>query len=104
MKAVEYFKKYGEPIYAEIMIGKADKAREMLQDFYADCQKTLEKRNAHTDRAVVATFREFNDKWNAVARMFEKKYGEEVIRKNGFYNTARKQIPEFPALVGGLKG
>ena len=40
MKAVEYFEKYGEPIYAEIMIGKADKAREMLQDFYADCQKT----------------------------------------------------------------
>ena len=103
MKAAEYFDKYGEPIYAEILIGKADKAREMLHDFYVECKEVMQKRKAHTDRAVIATFREFNDKWNSVARMFEKKYGEEIIRKNGFYNAARKHIPELPALVGGLK-
>lgn len=47
------------------------------------------------DDALRAVIRELNDKWNAIAGLFEKKQGASPIRRNAFWDEWVKQIPEL---------
>lgn len=85
MKAKEYYEKYKEPLtsaksYDENLIVLAQLMNEFKDDFYS----ILELRKVKTDLGLFALIREFNQKWNALIRLFEKDFGVGILKENGF--------------------
>ena len=104
MKAKEYFEKYEDGIMEEAKepgIRGDGPAAKMLIEFTKEMQQILKDRHVQFDRGVVPVMREQNQKWNAVVNLFEKKYGDSPIRRDGFYRAMRTEIPELPELNGG---
>lgn len=95
MKAKEYYAKYKDRIASvddkESLQGVCD----MLYELCMESKEMIAKRKVRTDCGGVAVLRELNDKYNAVCRMFERDYGAPVIKKDGFMDYWRKQIPEL---------
>lgn len=96
MKAKEYFEKYGEAIHEEYeKQNGAKEATELLKDFLKEMDDIKEKRHIKFDRGLVPLIREMNQKWNALANLFKQKYGEETLKRDGFWNYLEGQIPEL---------
>lgn len=64
----------------------------LFKDMYNEMVGMIGTRHIQSDQAVVSIIREFNQKWNAVSNMFEKKYGVSPLVHNGFVNAARKHL------------
>ena len=78
MKAKDYFKKY------EARLVNTDTAHdaacELIQEFAHECSEMMKTRNAKSEKAVRAIIEELNNKWNALAGMFD----GEVLKRNGW--------------------
>lgn len=95
MKAKDYFEKYDAQVWAEAHAPGIDTngpTAQMFIEFVAETKQIIEKRHAQTDSAALAVIDEQNQKWNAVSNMFEKKYGESPIHRNGFETALKKGI------------
>lgn len=100
MKAKEYFEKYGVLImleaYDRSFNGNIPHLEELIQDFGKEFKLLIEKRGVKTTSGAVAVLKELNDKWNAICRLFEKKYaGISPIREDGFKNAILTHCPEL---------
>lgn len=95
MKAKDYFEKYDESVYYGALNGEFEAAEKLFFDFTREVKEIADQRNAQTNRAAVAIVKELNEKWNALAAMFKKKYGVEVLKRNAVLNNYKEQIPEI---------
>ena len=95
MKAVEYFVKYDLAVYAEAHdpeIKPNGAMWKLIVEFSQELKEMAEKRHIQYDRAVLSLIREQNDKWNALVRLFEKKYGVSPIKRDGFKAVIKQQM------------
>lgn len=93
MKAKDYLVKYGESVYREALDGKFEAGRELFLDFAREFREIAEQRGIKSDRAAVSLIKELNQKWNALAALFEAKYGEPVLKRNAVIDYYVDQIP-----------
>ena len=85
MKAQEYFIKYKDQFMDAENQEELDKVVvDLLNDFNRDMKETMTKRGVSTDDAVVGSVIEFNGKWNALVRMFEKHFHYSPIKYDGY--------------------
>lgn len=91
MKAKEYYSKYEAGMRNQDTANKA--VSDMLIEMCDESQKTLTDRRAKSNSALLGVLKEFNDKWNAVVALDEKKHGASVIRYNGFKLFWLSQMP-----------
>lgn len=91
MKAKEYFEKYKDLSPEDLHAKVGDIFREMCDD----TTKLIKMRNVRNNSGTASIIREMNDKWNALARMFQEKHGAPIMRENGFLNYWKYEIPEL---------
>ena len=85
MKAQDYFIKYKDKFMDAENQEELDKVVvDLLNDFNHDMKETMTKRGVSTDDAVVGSVIEFNGKWNALVRMFEKHFHYSPIKYDGY--------------------
>lgn len=86
MKAIEYFKKYDEAIVEEIRAhdGENKVLANLLKELLDEGLKICEKRKVVLDSSALNVMKEQNSKWNALCRLFEGKYKQEILKENGF--------------------
>lgn len=69
-----------------------------LQNFINDlrCENIalIKSRNALRAESIAATVKEINQKYNAVASLFVKEYGESPIRRDGYLAHFKAQFSE----------
>lgn len=82
MKAKEYYELYRPAVkdHAPMAI-----QIQMMRAFQDEFHKVCDQRK-HTISARDNLIREFNDKWNAVARLFETKDGKTILETDAFIN------------------
>lgn len=96
MKAKEYYEQYGIAVLAESYHeSKYDELTKLISAFLKEMKATLKERHVSTDRGTVAIIREFNNKWNALSAIFEKKHGVTPLNRNGFLKFMESEIPEL---------
>jgi hypothetical protein len=86
MKASDYFEKY------KTSINTKEGAAELFIEISKEVEEIAQKRHATSDDAARAIVKELNQKWNALARLFEKNLGQSYIIRDGFINLWRLQI------------
>lgn len=85
MKAKEYFEQYGEGIYNETVAnGGTKNISSLIKALLKEELDICEKRHVKLFDGAAAVTREQNDKWNAIANLFVKKYGVEILKQNGY--------------------
>lgn len=77
-KAKEYFSQYKDSL---VQGKETSKFAQELMDEVADLIKI---RGCKTPDALIACYKEINNKYNSVCSMLEKEYGESVLILNGF--------------------
>lgn len=95
MKAKEYFEKYEQGLIEEAKKSETipDGAFAKLYiEMYKEMQDLINTRHVRFDRALKAVISEQNDKWNAIERLFIKKYGKSPIKHNGFLNACKEEL------------
>lgn len=100
MKAKEYFEKYGSDIYAECMaIGDPTKIGPVMQrflmEFSAETQTIYRNRHAQRVGALKAVVLDQNEKWNAMCRLYQAKYGNSPLKENGWRELVKLRAPEL---------
>ena len=78
MKAKDYFDKYGERLKDPSTTNKA--LFELMRDFAVESEELMDKRRVGSGRANFAILNEMNNKWNALANMFD----PPVLMRNGW--------------------
>lgn len=95
MKAKDYFAKY-EQALASVNSDECSTAiAEMLNEMNSEVQNLLKVRHVKTDAGTFPIFKEMNQKWNAIVRLFEKKYGATPIVKDGFQLYWVRKMPQL---------
>lgn len=94
MKAQEYFLKYKD----KFLDSKDQKELDavvvsLINDFNRDMKETMTKRRVSTDDGVVSGVIEFNNKWNALVRMFEKHFHYSPIKYDGYLAFWKATMP-----------
>ena len=89
MKAIEYYEKYRTTIDTKKGI------KELMIEMNNEAKELIKKRNAVTDNAGRSIIKELNQKWNALARIFEKAMGEPILVEDGFLASWKRKIPEL---------
>ena len=87
MKAKEYFAKYEEEIMKEATQTEVltdGNIVKLFVEMFSEMKKIIEVRHIQNDNSLMSLIREQNDKWNAIERLFIKKYGVSPIAHNGF--------------------
>lgn len=94
MKAKEYYEQImaKNPQTADEM---ANAVGEVVEGLHQEAKDMIEQRKIKRDDALRAVICELNDKWNAIAGLFEKKQGASPIRRNAYLDAWVKQIPEL---------
>jgi hypothetical protein len=98
MKAIDYFNEYGDAVLRESIAGdEKDAISSLFRAFVREMKEIIYTKGVQTNRAVAAVVKEQNQKWNALCRLYEKKYGEDLtpIKYNGFMNAIKDAIPEI---------
>lgn len=97
MKAKEYFEKYEIRIMQDFIALKGySGVADMLQEFFSEAIALAEQRHVKTDSGSIAILKEFNDKWNAVGRLFEKRYnGINPLREDELKHAVLNLHPEW---------
>ena len=87
MRAKEYFEKYDKSIIEEAIQPEVKKNGPIAQlyiEMFSEMKTIIEIRHIQNDNSLMALIREQNDKWNAIERLFIKKYKLSPITHNGF--------------------
>ena len=95
MKAKDYFEKYREQMtaaktaeeYADIIFNINTEMRSEMIDM-------IKKRKIASESALKGTIMEFNDKWNAIIRLFNKAEIPCYMKFDGFYQNEKKCLAE----------
>lgn len=97
MKAKDYFEQFGKLVYEECAYEEQETKQlaKLIGAFLREMKETMEARHVKTDRGCVATIKEQNEKWNALCAIFEKEYGQEVLKRNGFMVYMEENMPEM---------
>lgn len=67
----------------------------LLTEMLEEGQEIMKSRNVRMDKAAVSVIKEQNQKWNKLARMFEKGYGFSPIVRDGLLKYEISKIPEI---------
>lgn len=101
MKAKEYFEKYeAYLIYADEKVA-LPAAHGIVTELMDEIGAVAKARHVQFDRGIIPIFREQNEKYKAVVRLFEKKYGASPIREDGLEIVFEHH---FPGVVEKMKG
>lgn len=87
MKAIDYFEQFKPSDNSDLIPETLLSVSEVYSLLNALNEETLELikiRHIKYDRALPALLDEQNAKWNAISRLFEKKYGKTPLAKDGF--------------------
>lgn len=95
MKAKDYFAKYEQALASANYDECSTAIAEMLNEMNSEVQNLLEVRHVKTDAGTFPIFKEMNQKWNAIVRLFEKKYGATPIVKDGFQLYWVRKMPQL---------
>ena len=89
MKAKEYYAKIKEqnPQTAKEL---ANAIGDVVDGLNNEAKELIKKRHVTRDDGCRAIIRELNNKWNAIATLFEKDYGMSPISRNRFFSRLRK--------------
>ena len=96
MKAKEYFEKF-EPVFYPMgklpkEIPTNDQIFELLMAFSKEFEVICKERKIKSDKASTAVIRELNQKWNALIKLFIKKYKWSPVREDAFINYWEKEL------------
>lgn len=94
MKAIDYFDKYGERIFVDntVVVGAV---QDMFVEFMQEVVEICNTRKVVTDWAVASVIKEQNQKWNALDRIFSKRWGFSPLKEDGFIAYCRLELSEY---------
>jgi hypothetical protein len=102
LKASEYVEKYGQRLWDALNLPDEEAEaymnaviRSILEEFLADTKYVVHIRHAVSDSAIKSILREQCDKWNAVTRLLNAKYGMSILKEGGLKSFFQRKIPEF---------
>ena len=96
MKAKEYVDKYYENLTSKDKNISLAASKELVKDFIIDEPNALiQARKVKFDRGAIPIFKELNQKWFALCKQMEQKFGSPVLNKNAFRDFWVEQIPEL---------
>lgn len=95
MKAKDYFTKYEQALVSSDAEECSSAIANMLNEMNSEVQNLLKARHVKTDAGTLPIFKEMNQKWNAIVRLFEKKYGATPIVKDGFQLYWVRKMPQL---------
>lgn len=98
MKATEYYEKYKDKLTSRKEEVAIEAIKELLANFNQEARGLISKRHIQTAPALISVLKELNDKWNALARCFEKDYGGTPIKKDGFWIFWLNEMPVLRAV------
>lgn len=116
MKAKDYYDKYRPRVYEvegglshKLASGKevtvpptkeamAQVSNDIIEDFLNESAEIAKRRKIFQPHALKGLIEEFNDKWNAFCRLFERDYGESPFAHNGFRELLFKMEPRYKTL------
>lgn len=93
MKAKDYFDKYESSFVGNNREHATKAARDLLIDMSNEVEKLYNARGGKTNSALAGVIKEINQKWNAVGSLFEKKYGVSPLKRNGFIEFWKHEMP-----------
>lgn len=99
MKAKEYFEKYDALIVEDVKNNSTKNTTKLVIELSTEVETLYKARKGNSNSALAGCIREVNDKWNAIARMFSKKYGGEIFVKDGIINFWTMRIPELKDIL-----
>ncbi len=100
MKAVDYYNKYFSVIEEVNTNDEGLKvARNIYSEFCDEAVSIIKARRCKTDEAIIAVFKEQNQKWNALVKIFDDKNHNSNISlvRNGFKNLLIAKNPVYIA-------
>lgn len=95
MKAKEYFEKYDESVWEDFQKNEPrgdGPIAKMFIEFMVETKDICEKRKVKTNKGLYSAIDEQNKKWNALANLFVKKYGQSPIKYDGFLMGAESEL------------
>lgn len=97
MKARDYFEKYDILIMEEQKKknGEIGTTKKLLLEMSDEVTAVCKQQKAVKDEAVIAVLKELNQKWNAICRMYEKKYGVSPLNYDAFRCYWMTAMPEL---------
>lgn len=95
MKAKDYFAKYEQALVSSDPEECSAAIADMLNEMNSEVQNLMKARHVKTDAGTFPVFKEMNLKWNAIVRLFEKKYGATPIVKDGFQVFWVRKLPQL---------
>lgn len=99
MKAKEYFEKYDSLIIEDVKNNSTKNTTKLVIELSTEVETLYKARKGNSNSVLVGCIREVNDKWNAIARMFSKKYGGEIFVKDTLINFWVMRIPELKDIL-----
>ena len=99
MKAKDYFEKYEDLIFSDIREESTTYTTKLLVELSKEVDTLYKNRRGKSNSALVGVIKEINQKWNAIGTLFEKKYGVSPLKRNGFLEYWKSQIPELDVLL-----
>lgn len=96
MKAKEYIDKYYDRLISEDHSVALEATKELAEEFFLDEPRAMMKaRNVKSDRGAIPVFKELNQKWIAMCKQLEQKYGGSVLKKDAFKDFWVERIPDL---------
>ena len=96
MKAKEYVDKYYENLTSKDENISLAASKELFKEFIIDEPNALiQARNVKFDRGLIPIFKELNQKWLALGKQMEQKYGRPILKKDAFRDFWVERIPEL---------
>ena len=89
MKAKGYFEKYEARLTSNKEEVATQAASELFQCLLDDFVNLCHVRHISSFESFYKTMKEVNNKWNAIVKLFEKKYKVSPILKDGFIHYAQ---------------
>ena len=93
MKAKDYFDKYESAFVENDGEHAAKAATDLVIEMSKEVEKLYNARGGKTSSALAGVIKEINQKWNAISSLFEKKYGESPLKRNGFIDFWKHELP-----------
>ena len=102
MKAKEYYEKYKDAaIYFKVGPESKliDLARSMLNDLIDESVNMCKSRNISKATGIASVVKEFNQKWNAINRIFVEKHNFTPFKDDAFKTLILDRVPELKGLI-----
>lgn len=99
MKAKDYFDKYEVAMVAYGGKNALDVTMDILKEMSQEVEVIYKARGCKTNAALAGILKELNNKWNAICSLFEKKYGASPMKRNGFIEFWKHEMPEIELIL-----